>query len=96
MTQTLRAMRGRIEALASQTGEYQVVCAHSGQRPVPVDGAWFPDQETARAAAATAAAYRDRLRTYDPRTPVHEFEVCRRTTRKPTARSSTPRREGDA
>lgn len=78
MDETLSARRERIDALATATGEYYVVCGRTGQRPVPVDGVWFPDKETATEAARIACAYRSLLRKYDPQTPVHDFVVCQR------------------
>jgi hypothetical protein len=78
MEGTLCAIRERIETLADATGEYYVVCGRTGQQPVPVDGVWFPDRETAAEAARTARAYRSLLREYDPQTPVHDFVVCQR------------------
>jgi|AntDeeMetagen134_2_1112570.scaffolds.fasta_scaffold16614_1 hypothetical protein len=76
MEETLNAIRGRIESLATPTGNYYVVCGRTGHQPVPVDGTWFPDRETAAEAAQTATAYRTVLRKYDPQTPVHDFVVC--------------------
>jgi hypothetical protein len=101
MNETLCAIRERIEALATATGEYYVVCGRTGQRPVPVDDVWFPDRETAAEAAQTARAYRSLLREYDPQTPVHDFVVCQRVddrwgdTAGP-ADAAGQRREGDA
>lgn len=76
MEETLRAIRGRIESLATPSGDYYVVCGRTGYQPVPVDGTWFPDRETAAEAAQTATAYRAVLRKYDPQTPVQDFVVC--------------------
>lgn len=73
---TLSAIRDRIETLATEGGEYFVVCGRTGERPVPVENKRFPDRETAVTAAQTATAYRAVLREYDPRTPVYDLVVC--------------------
>lgn len=79
MEETLCAIRGRIETLATATGEYYVVCGRTGEQPVPVDGMRFPDRETASEAAQTATAYRAVLREYDSQAPVYDFIVCQDT-----------------
>ena len=99
MKETLRAMRGRIETLATAAGEYKVVCARTGQQPVPVDGMWFADRKAARRAAETAAAYRALLRQYDPQTPVHDFVVSSQDDQRSPSVGTPVRvksREGDA
>ena len=101
MDETLCAIRGRIESLATPTGDYYIVCGRTGQQPVPIDGTWFPDRETAAEAAQTATTYRAALREYDPQTPVHDFVVCqqvedRLSSTPVTVESSGQRREGDA
>jgi hypothetical protein len=101
MEETLCAIRERIDALATATGEYYVVCGRTGQQPVPVDGVWFPDRDTAAEAAQTARAYRSLLREYDPQTPVHDFVVCQRVDDRwadtvGPADTAGRRREGDA
>lgn len=101
MDETLCAIRERIDRLAAATGEYYVVCGRTGQQPVPVDGVWFPDRETATEAARTARAYRSLLRQYDPQTPVHEFVVCQQVddrwaTAPGPAEAAQQRHEGDA
>ncbi|WP_340101801.1 DUF7552 domain-containing protein [Salinibaculum salinum] len=101
MDETLCAIRDRIESLATPTGDYYIVCGQTGQQPVPIDGTWFPDRETAAEAAQTATAYRAALREYDQRTPVHDFVVCQQVEDRlagtpVTAESAGQRREGDA
>lgn len=63
---TLRALRERIETLATPTGRYHVVCARTGECPVPAAGWRFPTEASARVAAALTARYRATLRRYDP------------------------------
>lgn len=74
--QTLSKIRARIESLASEEGEYYVVCGRTGTRPVPVADKRFPDRDAAEEAAQTATAYRAALRRYDPRAPVYDFIAC--------------------
>jgi len=45
---TLREIRQHIERLASDDGAYYVVCARSGERPVPVAGQRFATRPTRR------------------------------------------------
>ena len=70
---TLRELRERIAALHDGDGRYYVSCARTGERPVPVDGRWFPDRETAVEAAETATSYRAELRCYDPQVPCYDL-----------------------
>lgn len=78
MTRTpLSDLREHVECLASETGEYAVVCARTGERPVPVADHRFDSRAVARDAARTAERYRARLRRYDPRVAVHDLVVCR-------------------
>lgn len=93
--ETLEAVRERIETLGTPDGKYCVVCARTGQQPVPVDGVWFPDRETAAAAAQTATAYRALLRRYDAEAPVYDFIACQRDGRQAMA-STAAGQEGDA
>lgn len=72
----LPAIRAQVESLATEGGEYFVVCGRTGERPVPVETKQFPDRGTAAAAARAATAYRAALREYDPRTPVYDLIVC--------------------
>jgi len=73
---TLVDSRRRIESLASEDGEYYLVCARTGDRPVPVETLRFRDRLLARAAATLTEQYRARLRRYDPRLPVYDLVVC--------------------
>lgn len=73
---TLAEIHDRIEALASETGEYYLVCARYGDRPVPASDLRFDDRTTARAAAVTTEQYRSALRRYDPQVPYYDIIVC--------------------
>lgn len=73
---TLSDLRGRIERLASPAGEYTLVCARYGDRPVPATRLRFETRETARAAARATERYRASLRRYDPRLPWYDVIVC--------------------
>lgn len=44
---SLADLRGRIEALASETGEYYLRCCRLGDRPVPTAGLRFEFAEAA-------------------------------------------------
>jgi hypothetical protein len=74
--QLLAVGRRHVEALASSTGEYIVVCARTGTRPVPVAGKRFPDRRSAVAAATVATLYRAHLRRYDERTTRYDLVAC--------------------
>jgi hypothetical protein len=73
---TLRDIRTHLDALAVDVGRYVVVCARTGEHPVPIAGLRFTDRETATRAARIAQHYRSRLRRYDPRVPYHDLIVC--------------------
>jgi hypothetical protein len=73
---TLRDIRERITELASETGEYYLVCARYGDPPVPSSGLRFESRETARVAARMTERYRAALRRYDPRLPYYDVVVC--------------------
>jgi hypothetical protein len=77
---TLAEIRERIETLASDGGEYYLVCARTGLRPVPVTDLRFESRETARSAARATEQYRAALRRYDPRLPHHDPIVCQEST----------------
>lgn len=66
---TLLELRERVESLACDSGEYCLVCARHGGRPVPVDGCRFESRAAARTAARVTERYRARLRQYDPQLP---------------------------
>ncbi|OYR46051.1 hypothetical protein [Halorubrum sp. Eb13] len=72
---TLAAISDHIEALSSETGEYSLVCARYGDRPVPAAGLRFESRAAARAAARATEQYRDALRRYDPQVPYYDVIV---------------------
>ncbi|WP_136718186.1 DUF7551 domain-containing protein [Halorientalis salina] len=74
--ESLGEIRARIESLATDDGDYCVVCGRTGVRPVPVGHERFPDRETAEQAAQAATAYRSVLRRWDPRAPRYDFIAC--------------------
>lgn len=76
MTVTLGEIREHVEALASEDGEYYVVCGRTGDRPVPVAGKRFDGRATARSAARATEQYRALLRRYDPLVPHYDPIVC--------------------
>jgi hypothetical protein len=76
---TLNDIRTRIEELASDTGEYALVCARYGDPPVPATGLRFETRASARAAARATEQYRAALRRYDPRLPYHDVVVRQET-----------------
>jgi hypothetical protein len=84
--QTLPELRREIAGLSSPDGLYEVVCRETGDTPVPAEGYRFPDRETARRAASAVAAYRGRLREYDPRLPVRDPVVAERVLPGPNTR----------
>ncbi|WP_126664147.1 DUF7551 domain-containing protein [Haloterrigena salifodinae] len=69
---TLREIRHEIERLASDDGDYYVVCARSGERPVPVAGQRFATRTAAADAARATEQYRAALRQYDPQLPYYD------------------------
>lgn len=73
---TLREIRTSIEQLASDEGDYYVVCGRSGERPVPVASTRFPTREAATEAARATEQYRAALRRYDPQVPFYDPIVC--------------------
>ena len=73
----LDELRARIEGLASAGGEYYLVCAQRGDRPVPTDGLRFESPVTARVAARATEQYRQALRRYDPAVPRYDIVVAR-------------------
>ena len=72
---TLAAISDHIESLASTDGEYSLVCARYGDRPVPAAGLRFESRTAARAAARATEQYRDALRRYDPQVPYYDVIV---------------------
>ncbi|MGQ3412733.1 DUF7551 domain-containing protein [Natrinema sp. LN54] len=73
---TLREIRHHIEQLASDDGSYYVVCARSGERPVPVAGQRFATRTDAADAARATEQYRAALRRYDPQLPYYDPVAC--------------------
>ncbi|MFB6119945.1 MAG: hypothetical protein ABEJ68_02375 [Halobacteriaceae archaeon] len=69
---TLTDLRNEIASLATPDGAFRVVCARTGERPVPSADLRFPNRETAAEAAVLTEQYRATLRRYDPRLPRHE------------------------
>jgi len=76
---TLVEIREHIETLASEDGEYYIVCGRTGDRPVPAAGKRFADRATARSAARATEQYRTALRRYDPQVPYYDLIVCQDT-----------------
>jgi hypothetical protein len=72
----LTDIRSYIESLSSDSGEYYLVCARTGEQPVPAAGCWFDSREQARAGARATEQYRAQLRQYDPRVACHDIIVC--------------------
>lgn len=94
---TLEEIRDHIERLAAADGEYYLVCARYGDRPVPAAGLRFGDRPTARAAARATEQYRAALRRYDPGVPRYDVIVCQLCGRhgRPSGRDpSEPRADG--
>ncbi|WP_049924143.1 DUF7551 domain-containing protein [Halopiger djelfimassiliensis] len=75
---TLREIRHRIEQLATDDGDYYVICGRTGEFPVPVAGKRFPTRKAAADAARATEQYRAALRRYDPQAPFYEPIVCQR------------------
>lgn len=78
---TLSDIRHHIESLATPTGRYYLVCARTGDRPVPADGLYFDCRPTARAAATATEQYRSALRRYDTQLPCYDVIVCEQSDR---------------
>jgi len=72
---TLVEMRERIESLASDDGDFSLLCGRTGERPFPVAGKRFDGRAAARAAATVAEQYRAALRRYDLQLPYHDLIV---------------------
>ncbi|WP_256546229.1 DUF7552 domain-containing protein [Halobellus inordinatus] len=70
---SLTALRARIEALASDSGRYVVVCGRTGEQPIPVAGDRFATREVAERAVRAAEQYRRTLRRYDDRLPYYDL-----------------------
>lgn len=72
----LTDIRAHIESLSSDSGEYYLVCARTGEQPVPAVGRRFDSREQARAGARATEEYREVLRQYDPQLACHDIIVC--------------------
>jgi hypothetical protein len=72
----LTDIRAHIESLASESGEYYLVCARTGEQPVPTAGCRFDSREQARAGASATEQYRAVLRKYDERVAHCDIIVC--------------------
>jgi hypothetical protein len=70
-------LRGRIESLASERGEFYLVCSRYGDRPVPADGCRFESRTDAQRAATLTKEYRTVLRGYDSELPCYDIVVQR-------------------
>ncbi len=77
---TLVDIRDRIHALASESGEFSLVCARYGDRPVPAAELRFDSRATARVAARETERYRAALRRYDPQLPYYDVIVRQEST----------------
>ncbi|TKX44183.1 MULTISPECIES: hypothetical protein [unclassified Halorubrum] len=89
---TLLDIADHIESLAADDGEFSLVCARYGDRPVPAAGLRFESRETARAAARATEQYRDTLRRYDPELPFYDVVVRQEFAEPPSG--STERDDG--
>ncbi|MDB2223826.1 DUF7551 domain-containing protein [Halorubrum ezzemoulense] len=85
---TLLDIADHIESLAGEDGEFSLVCARYGDRPVPAAGLRFEGRETARAAARATEQYRDTLRRYDPELPFYDV-IVRQEFAEPTTGTAT-------
>ncbi|MEY7849167.1 hypothetical protein AB7C87_08210 [Natrarchaeobius sp. A-rgal3] len=92
---TLREIRSRIEQLTVDDGRYAVVCARSGEQPVPVVGERFATRGDAAKAAQATERYRDALRRYDPQLSFYDPIVTERQTGEATE-AKTPRERRDS
>ncbi|GGL70565.1 DUF7551 domain-containing protein [Halocalculus aciditolerans] len=72
---TLAEIHERLQTLATPNGPYYLACARTGDRPTPSGDRRYPDRATAATAADLVDAYRDELRTYDPRLPHYDVIV---------------------
>lgn len=73
---TLTEIRTHIESLASEDGQYYLVCGRTRDRPVPADGLYFESRTVAEKAVRATEQYRGALRRYDPRLPCYDLIVC--------------------
>lgn len=77
MDDILRQTRKEIETMAVEggRGQFSVVCADTGECPMPITGKQFEDHDDASRAAELARGYRDALRQHDPDIPRYRFVV---------------------
>jgi hypothetical protein len=73
---TLAEIRDYIESLACDDGDFRLVCARYGDRPVPAVDLRFETRATARAATEATTQYRRALRRYDPQVPYYDIIAC--------------------
>lgn len=85
---SLAELRTRVEALASERGEYYLRCCRLGDRPVPAAGLRFESRPAARVAARATEQYRTVLRRYDPTLPRYDVVVCQE--RRPVENDPSP------
>jgi hypothetical protein len=90
----LTSLREYVERLASETGEYRLVCGRTGHRPVPAAGLRFESRQAAQIAARVTTQYRATLRHYDPRLPVYDIIVCQDTASEQRVGGEQALREG--
>jgi hypothetical protein len=86
---TLVEIREHGESLASDDGEYYVICGQTGDRAVPAAGRRFDTRPIARSAARATEQYRTALRRYDPQLPYHDLIVCQDVGSLPATRRPT-------
>ncbi|SIR04648.1 hypothetical protein SAMN05421858_1234 [Haladaptatus litoreus] len=77
MDDILRQTRREIESLAVESGHgrFSVLCAETGECPMPITGKQFKDHDDASRAVELAREYRDALREHDPEIPQYRFVV---------------------
>jgi hypothetical protein len=90
---SLAELRENVEALATDDGEFFVVCGRTGERPFPAAGKRFPDRPSARQAVRTTEQYRATLRQYDPALPKYDPIVCQTAEPLGTEHLADPRTE---
>lgn len=73
---TLAEIRRHVEELATEDGDYCLVCGRTGDRPTPAENLRFESRAVAREATKRTGQYRAALRRYDPRLPHYDVIVC--------------------
>src|SRR6056297_2113358 len=94
MSDSLDAIRRKIAALATGSGDFYVACADTDERPAPLSGRRFPTEEAASSAADLARSYRKLLRETDPNLPERRLSVYERVDDPPTMVSTRERTAG--